>query len=83
MFQNQTQKCGDVIFHSFDPVVVRLSLDTNNIQHEKFALQLVKPNIPNFSVPSMNSGSQEKESVSAQNEGKLKKSPRKKTKKGK
>ncbi|RZC38435.1 exosome complex exonuclease RRP44, partial [Asbolus verrucosus] len=41
--EDQTQRAGDVILHAFDPVVVRLTLDSNNIQHEKFVLQLVKP----------------------------------------
>lgn len=39
-----------MIFHSFDPVTVRLSLDTTNVQHEKLVLKLVKPFIPDFSV---------------------------------
>lgn len=49
--ENQTQSCGDVVLHAFDPVVVRLSLDSNNVQHEKFVLQLVKPFVDGFSVP--------------------------------
>ncbi|XP_063925584.1 exosome complex exonuclease RRP44 [Zophobas morio] len=49
--EDQTQKAGDVVLHAFDPVVVRLTLDSNNIQHEKFVLQLVKPVVDNFSVP--------------------------------
>ncbi|KAL3284855.1 hypothetical protein HHI36_018994 [Cryptolaemus montrouzieri] len=48
--EEQTQKAGDVIFHAFDPVTVRVSLDSKNIQHEKFLLQLVKPTIEGFSV---------------------------------
>lgn len=47
---DQTQKAGDVVFHAFDPVTVRLSLDSKNIQHEKFVLQLVKPHVEGFSV---------------------------------
>jgi exosome complex exonuclease DIS3/RRP44 len=43
-----------VIFHSFDPVVVRLSLDSTNIQHEKLVFQLLKPFIEGFSVASLN-----------------------------
>lgn len=62
-FQEQTQKCGDIILHSFDPVVVRLSLDSNNVQREKFVLQLVKPYVPNFSVLSLN---QEEDKVDGQ-----------------
>ncbi|CAH0546129.1 unnamed protein product [Brassicogethes aeneus] len=47
---NQTQKAGNLIIHSFDRVVVRMSLDSKNIQHEKFTLQLVEPFIEGFSV---------------------------------
>lgn len=46
---NQTQTYGDVVFHSFDPVVVRLSLNSTNIQHEKLVFQLIKPSIKGFS----------------------------------
>lgn len=41
------------MFHSFDPVTVRLSLDTTNVQHEKLLLELVKPYIEGFSVRSI------------------------------
>lgn len=54
VLQDQSQHCGDITFHAFDPVIVRLSLDSNNIQHEKFVLQLVKPYIENFSVLPLN-----------------------------
>lgn len=50
--QNQSQQCGKTIFYPFDPVKVRLSLDTTNIQHEKMVLQLVEPFIEGFSVKS-------------------------------
>jgi exosome complex exonuclease DIS3/RRP44 len=50
--QNQSQQCGNIVFHSFDPVTVRLTLDTTNIQHEKLVFQLLKPFIEGFSVPS-------------------------------
>lgn len=36
----------------FDPVTVQLSLDRSNVQHEKLVFRLVKPYIPQFSVPS-------------------------------
>ncbi|KAJ8940815.1 hypothetical protein NQ314_010573 [Rhamnusium bicolor] len=49
--EDQTQKAGNIVLHAFDPVKVRLSLDSNNIQHEKFVLQLVSPCIEGFSVP--------------------------------
>lgn len=48
--ENQTQQHGNIIFHSFDPVTVRLGLDSSNIQHEKLVFQLVKPYIKGFSV---------------------------------
>lgn len=48
--QEQTQTSGDVVLHAFDPVTVRLSLDSKNIQHEKFVLQLVSPYVEGFSV---------------------------------
>lgn len=50
-FQDHTQKCGDIVFHAFDPVIVRLSLNSNNIQHEKLVLELVSPYIEGFSIP--------------------------------
>ncbi|KAL7049701.1 hypothetical protein ACKWTF_003825 [Chironomus riparius] len=48
--ENQSQQCGSVIFHSFDPVIVRLSLDSTNIQHEKLTFELLKPYIEGFSI---------------------------------
>lgn len=48
--QDYTQRCGDVVFHAFDPVIVRLSIDSSNVQHEKLVFQLVKPYIKGFSV---------------------------------
>lgn len=48
--QNQSQQCGNVIFHAFDPVIVRLSLDSTNIQHEKLTFELLKPYIEGFSI---------------------------------
>ncbi|KAL1500756.1 hypothetical protein ABEB36_006202 [Hypothenemus hampei] len=52
--ERQTQSADGVTFHAFDPVTVRLQLDSSNIQHEKFILQLVKPIIRGFSVPALN-----------------------------
>jgi exosome complex exonuclease DIS3/RRP44 len=43
-----------VVFYSFDPVTVRLSLDSSNIQHEKLVFQLIKPFIEGFSVVNVN-----------------------------
>ncbi|KAJ1531623.1 hypothetical protein ONE63_000295 [Megalurothrips usitatus] len=48
----QSQSYGSVKFRVFDPVTVQLSLDRSNVQHEKLMLHLVKPEIPDFSVPS-------------------------------
>lgn len=48
--EDHTQRCGNVIFHSFDPLTVRLSLDSTNVQHEKLVFKLVKPYIKGFSV---------------------------------
>lgn len=41
------------MFHSFDPVTVRLSLDQTNIQHEKLVFQLITPFIEGFSIESV------------------------------
>lgn len=49
--ETQTQKCGDIVFHAFDPVIIRLVLNSSNIQHEKIVLELVSPYIEGFSVP--------------------------------
>lgn len=51
--QNHTQTYKDIVFHMFDPVTIQLSLDRSNIQHEKLVFKLVKPYIPDFSVPSL------------------------------
>lgn len=59
--QDHTQQCGDIVFHAFDPVTVRLSLDSNNIQHEKLVLRLVHPHIEGFSVDSLSPASKRKE----------------------
>ena len=45
-----TQTCGDVVLRLFMEVTVQLSLDSSNVQHEKLALRLVRPNIQGFSV---------------------------------
>lgn len=62
LFQDQTQRCGDIIFHAFDPVIVQLSLDQSNVQHEKLVFKLVKPIINGFSVPPVGTESPEKSS---------------------
>ncbi|XP_034253802.1 exosome complex exonuclease RRP44 [Thrips palmi] len=50
--EEQSQSYGSIKFRVFDPVTVQLSLDRTNVQHEKLMLLLVKPEIPDFSVPS-------------------------------
>ncbi|KAG1650303.1 Exosome complex exonuclease RRP44 [Nymphon striatum] len=44
--------CG-VKIHLFEMVVVEISIDKKNIQHQKMSLKLVSPVIPGFSVPSL------------------------------
>lgn len=51
-FKDNTQRAGDIIFHPFDRVVVQLSLDRSNIQHEKLRMFLVEPQVPGFSISS-------------------------------
>uniref|UniRef100_A0A182Q2N5 Protein DIS3 homolog n=1 Tax=Anopheles farauti TaxID=69004 RepID=A0A182Q2N5_9DIPT len=48
--EQQTQRCGKIVFKAFDPVTVRLSLDSTNVQHEKLVFELVEPYIQGFSV---------------------------------
>ena len=48
-----TQQAGDVVFSTFDPVTVQISIDSSNIQHQKLALKLVTPHIEGFSVESV------------------------------
>lgn len=43
--EDQSQIYGDVVFRAFDPIVVQLSLDRSNIQHEKLFFKLVKPEV--------------------------------------
>ncbi|GAB0096732.1 RRP44 [Sergentomyia squamirostris] len=80
---NHTLQSGNVIFHAFDPVTVRLSLDNTNVQHEKLIFDLVKPYIEGFSVKS--SGPEESKENSSKEGEKRKHAPTetKKSKKGK
>ncbi|XP_014254617.1 exosome complex exonuclease RRP44 [Cimex lectularius] len=48
--EDHTQRAGDVVFHPFDRVIVQLSVDTSNVQHEKLQMILVEPHIPGFSI---------------------------------
>lgn len=49
--EDHSQTYGNVVFRTFDPIVVQMSLDRSNVQHEKLVFKLVKPEIPGFSVP--------------------------------
>lgn len=50
--EESTVTFGDVVLHVFDPVTVKISIDSSNIQHQKLSLKLVKPEIPGLSIPS-------------------------------
>lgn len=52
--EDQSQTCGNIVFRAFDPIVIQMSLDRSNVQHEKLFFKLVKPEIPGFSVPPLN-----------------------------
>lgn len=43
--QEPSQSCGDVTLRIFDRLVVRISLDSQHIQHQKLAIQLVQPKV--------------------------------------
>lgn len=43
--EDHSQTCGDIVFHTFDPVVVQIRLDRSNVQHEKLIFKLVKPHV--------------------------------------
>ncbi len=45
-----SQRSGDVVLKLFQKVVVQMTLDSTNIQHEKLVIRLVDPQIPGFSV---------------------------------
>ncbi|CAK1545869.1 unnamed protein product [Leptosia nina] len=47
--EEHVQICNGVVLKTFDEIVVRLSLDSTNLQHRKLVFQLVKPIIPGFS----------------------------------
>lgn len=51
--EDNTQRHKEIAFHAFDPVVIRLSLDSSNVQREKMVFELVKPYISGFSVEPM------------------------------
>lgn len=62
-------------------MVVRLSLDSNNIQHEKFVLQLVKPYVEGFSVPPLLTETDDQNEMETDDNKKRKYSEEKKDKK--
>lgn len=43
--EDHSQTCGDIVFRTFDPVLVQISLDRSNVQHEKLLFKLVKPHV--------------------------------------
>lgn len=43
--EDQSQTCGNIVFRAFDPIVVQMSLDRSNVQHEKLFFKLVKPEV--------------------------------------
>ncbi|KAM7290642.1 exosome complex exonuclease RRP44 [Ixodes scapularis] len=45
-----TQTCGGVTLRQFDRLVVQLSVDSRNVQHQKVVVRLVDPKIPGVSV---------------------------------
>lgn len=81
--EHQTQKAGDVVFHTFDPVTIRLKLDSSNVQHEKFTVQLVKPVVPGFSVPPLSEVETSNKNSTEEEPKKRKKSEVRKSKKSK
>lgn len=53
IIQDHTQHYQEIVFRAFDPVVIRLSLDSTNVQRERIVFELVKPYIAGFSVEPM------------------------------
>uniref|UniRef100_A0A1E1X5G1 Exosome complex exonuclease RRP44 n=1 Tax=Amblyomma aureolatum TaxID=187763 RepID=A0A1E1X5G1_9ACAR len=45
-----TQSFGDVTLHQFDQLVVQVSVDSRNVQHQKVVVKIVEPKIPGVSV---------------------------------
>ncbi|CAG0883873.1 unnamed protein product [Darwinula stevensoni] len=50
--EEPSQTCGKVTFRLFDKVIVQISINASNVQHQKMVLKLVHPTVPGFSVPS-------------------------------
>lgn len=50
-----TQSYGDITLHQFDQLVVQVSVDSRNIQHQKVVIKIVEPKAsPLFSSSSNN-----------------------------
>lgn len=58
--EEPSQTAKDVKLKLFERIVIRISIDTKNIQHQKMMLQLVSPHIEGFSVEPMNAIKEEK-----------------------
>lgn len=43
--EDHSQSYRNIIFRTFDLIVVQLSLDRSNVQHEKLIFKLVKPEV--------------------------------------
>lgn len=39
------------VFHVFDKVKVKITLDSSNLQHQKIRMALVEPQIPGINIP--------------------------------
>ncbi|XP_070553170.1 exosome complex exonuclease RRP44-like [Ptychodera flava] len=48
--EESSQSAGEVKFRVFDRVIVQISIDKSNIQHQKLQLKLVQPLVAGFSV---------------------------------
>ncbi|XP_056147865.1 exosome complex exonuclease RRP44 [Lampris incognitus] len=58
--EGPTLKVEQHTFHMFDKVIVTISLDESNIQHQKIRMALVKPVIHGVSVPAPEEGPKSK-----------------------
>lgn len=50
LLKESKQTINNVELKVFDRVVVKISIDTKNVQHQKMKLELVQPKIEGFSV---------------------------------
>lgn len=51
-----TQSFSGVTFHQFDRLVVQVSVDSRNVQHQKVVVKIVQPKIPGVSVEPSSGG---------------------------